>query len=364
MIRTDDLHVRIGGFHLRGVSLAVETGQYAVLIGPTGSGKTVLLETLAGLNRAERGSVWLDGADVTRLSPERRGIGFVYQRSHLFPHLSVRENVAYGLRYHGLRGHEAVERVEQMAGLLHVGQLLDRRVDGLSGGETQKVALARALAIRPRVLLLDEPLEALDPLSKEALVHELRELHRETGTTILHVTHDQGTARALGQAIGVLREGRLLQFGPKVEVFERPTSAFVARFVGTENVFLGRASSDGPHARIELGCGSVLAETSVRGAVGVCIRPERITCTRAGNGEGPAAASGERENRVVGTVEAVSDRGALVRYEVATASERFIVLQAKREYASSGCPVGEPVALRFPAAAVHVFPRRGGGDRE
>ena len=352
MVRTSHLSVRLGEFRLRGITLHLEAGRYAVLLGPTGCGKTVLLETLVGINRPDGGEVWIGGVDVTEVSPERRGIGFVYQRSMLFPHLSVWRNIAYGLRYHGVsRGRERA-RVTEVAELLSIAHLLFRGIEGLSGGEMQKVALARALAIEPRVLLLDEPLAALDPGARETLRGELGALHRQTETTILHVTHDQETARILGQSIGVMHDGRLLQFGHKDEVFERPSSAFVARFLGSENVFRGTAEREGRLVRVELGCGSALAESETTGVVGLCVRPELIALERAGG-----AHDGE-QNWLDGVVESVSDRGALVRYEVATAAEPFVVLQTKKDYAAAGATIGERVAMGFAAGAAHVFPWR------
>jgi len=359
VIRVVGLTKRFGAFQLREVSFELATGDYAVLLGPTGCGKTVLLETIVGINRPDAGEVWLDGEDVTRWAPEARGIGFVYQRSMLFPNLSVRRNIAYGLRYHSVPRPERTRRVERVAELLRVGHLLDRDIAALSGGEMQKVALARALAIEPRVLLFDEPLAALDPPSKEALCAELAALHRKLGMTILHVTHDQEEARILGKTIGILRDGRLLQFGPKDEVFDRPNSPFVARFVGTENVFEGKAAADGGLARIELGCGSVAAKTSLTGRVGLCVRPELISIAPSGGTGVPPVAHRQdacATNHIEGKVEAVSDRGALVRYEVATARERFVVLQTKRDYAASALAVGQGVALGFEPEAVHVFP--------
>lgn len=350
---------RLGGFQLQGVSFELATGDYGVLLGPTGCGKTVLLETLVGINRPEAGEVWLDGQDVTRLPPERRGIGFVYQRSMLFPHLPVRANIAYGLRYHGVPRRERARRVERVAELLGVSALLTRDTAALSGGEMQKVALARALAIEPRVLLLDEPLAALDPLAKEALRTEIAALHRQLGTTIVHVTHDQEEARVLGHTLGVLRGGRLLQFGPRDDVFDRPASPFVARFVGTENVFEGLAAREGDGVRVALGCGSVLARGGLAGHVGLCVRPERISIAHAGGRGVPPLPHGQSAcaaNRVEGAVEAISDRGPVVRYEVATAGERFVALQTKRDYAASGLAIGQPVALSFEPEDVHVFP--------
>ena len=350
MIRAVGLCKRLGDFQLRRVSFEAGDGQYAVLLGPTGCGKTVLLETLVGINRPDSGEVWLGGRNVTWTQPEKRGVGFVYQRSMLFPHLSVRQNIAYGLRYHGVPRGEYRSRVDRVAELLGIARLLDRGIEALSGGEMQKAALARALAIEPRVLLLDEPLAALDPVSKEALRSELAGLHRQTRTTILHVTHDQEEARVLGEVIGVMRDGELLQFGPKDEVFDRPNSAFVARFVGTENVFRGRASRDGRGVRVELGCGSVLADSERTGWVGLCVRPELIAI---GAADGPKSGP---PNRIEGIVDSVSDRGPLVRYQVVTTQEGFVVLQTKKDYAAAGAGVGQRVALSFEPSAAHVFP--------
>ncbi len=346
MVRVVGLSKRFGTFRLQDVTFEAQPGDYVVILGPTGSGKTVLLETIAGINRPDAGQVWLDGREVTRWPPEARGIGFVYQRSMLFPHLSVRENIAYGLRYHGVGRSEARERVERLADLLGIGALLDREVEGLSGGEMQKVALGRALAIQPRVLLLDEPLAPLDPVTKEALRAQLADLHRRTASTIIHVTHDQETARVLGMKVGVVRDGRLLQFGPREEVFDRPNSPFVARFVGTENVFRATASREGEFVRVRLGCGSVVARGGCVGEVGVCIRPELISL----------GADGAASNRLEGVVESISDRGPLVRYVVATAGERFVALQTKRDYVAAGVRVGERVSLGFEPEAVHIFP--------
>jgi ABC-type Fe3+/spermidine/putrescine transport system ATPase subunit len=194
------------------------------------------------------------------------------------------------------------------------------------------------------VLLLDEPLAALDPIGKETLRSELIALHAQTGTTILHVTHDQETARLLGRSIGVMSRGRLLQFGPRDDVFDRPQSAFVAQFVGTQNVFQGTAAEGG---LVELACGTVATESALTGAVGLCVRPEWIALE-----PGPAAAD---SNCVRGVVEAISDRGPLVRYDVRTVGEAFVVLQTKKDYGEHRYGVGDAVSMTFEPSAVHVF---------
>ena len=249
MIRLDNLHVRVGAFDLREISLEVPKGGYALIIGPTGSGKTTLLEAVAGHARLRSGRVFMHDDDVTHLPPERRGLGFVYQQYHLFPHLSVRENIAYGIG----RARSAsstldpADRVSELAGMLALQPLLDRPVRGLSGGEQQRVALARALAPKPSILLLDEPFAAVDPATRQVLRRELRELHEREGITTLQVTHDFDEALRLGDLVAVLSEGRIAQSGTPEQVFRYPNSAFVARFVGTGNVIAGTVERTDQH---------------------------------------------------------------------------------------------------------------------
>jgi molybdate/tungstate transport system ATP-binding protein len=235
VIRLDGLHVRVGSFDLRDITLEVPKGGYALIIGPTGSGKTTLLEAVAGHARLRSGRVFMHDDDVTDLPPERRGLGFVYQQYHLFPHLSVRHNIAYGVARNG----GSQRRVDELATMLGIEPLLDRPVQGLSGGEQQRVALARALAPKPSILLLDEPFAAVDPATRHVLRRELRELHEREGITTLQVTHDFDEALRLGDLVAVLSEGRIAQSGTPEQVFRYPNSAFVARFVGTGNVIAG-----------------------------------------------------------------------------------------------------------------------------
>lgn len=236
MIRLERLHVRVGEFDLRDISFEVPTGGYALIIGPTGAGKTTLLEAIAGHAPLQSGRVHLHGRDVSELAPERRGVGFVYQQYFLFPHLTVRENIAYGLR---TTGADADGRINQLAEMLDIVPLLGRGVQGLSGGEQQRVALARALAPRPSILLLDEPFAAVDPATRQVLRRELRMLHEREDITTLQVTHDFDEALRLGDIVAVLADGRIAQQGTPEQVFRYPNSAFVARFVGTGNVIAG-----------------------------------------------------------------------------------------------------------------------------
>ncbi len=226
------------------VSAELPEGGITVVIGPSGSGKSTLLQLLAGLLRPAAGAIRFDGENVGGLPPERRDVGLVFQSYALFPHLSVRDNVAFGLRTArgrraGLASAAVPERVRETAALLGIEPLLDRRPAELSGGEQQRVALARAVAPRPALLLLDEPLSALDARLRRDVRGELASLLRGLGTTALYVTHDQEEALLLADHLIVLRDGRVAQAGPPLELYRRPADAFVATFLGEANLLAG-----------------------------------------------------------------------------------------------------------------------------
>ena len=226
-----------GAFSLRNVSLVVHPGEYLVILGPCGSGKTLLLETMAGLHQPASGRIFINEQDVTRLPPEKRRVGLVYQQYALFPHLSVRANIGYGLRYLGIDRAERKRRIREMIDLFDIGYLADRRTPrGLSGGESQKVALARALAVHPAVLLLDEPFSSLDQQVRRKLLDTLPEIIRARRVPVVHVTHDYTEAAALADTIAIMHDGRLVQTGPAREVFSRPATRFAAEFLGIENI--------------------------------------------------------------------------------------------------------------------------------
>jgi ABC-type sugar transport system ATPase subunit len=216
---------------LRGLSLAVEPGELVAVLGASGSGKSTLLRVIAGLEPADGGRVLIDGADQLKVAPAKRGVAMVFQSFALFPHLSVERNIAFGLRARREEGVE--ERVASVARALRLSEVLERRPAELSGGERQRVALARALAGRPRVLMLDEPLSNLDAPLRVSTRAEIRRVQEESGVTTLHVTHDQSEALALGHRVAVMRGGLLEQVGTPDEVWERPASVAVARFLGT-----------------------------------------------------------------------------------------------------------------------------------
>ena len=222
MIEVKNLCVDLGEFVLKDISLNISDGEYFIILGPTGSGKTVLLESIAGLYPIKRGEIWLRGKDVTRVEPEKRKISIVYQDHVLFPHLSVKDNIVFGLKMHKAKADELSNRLDWVTELLGISSLLHRLPDTLSGGEKQKVALGRAVITQPELLLVDEPLSALDPETRENVQQELRQLHKTLGITILHVTHDFEEAISLGERIAVVGEGHLMQVGTTEEIFRHP----------------------------------------------------------------------------------------------------------------------------------------------
>jgi ABC-type Fe3+/spermidine/putrescine transport system ATPase subunit len=231
VIDVQNVERRWGAFSLS-VTLRARAGEYLVILGPSGSGKSLLLGLIAGLYLPERGRVLLGERDVTAAPPERRGVGFVFQRVSLFPHLTVAGNIEFGLRARGVPRGERRARVEELVTLFGLSPLLDRPVTALSGGEAQRVAIARALAPRPALLLLDEPFSLVDHNARLELQEQLRALHGKLGVTALHVTHDRDEARALGQRCAVMLGGRIVQHGSTEDVFARPRCLFVSRFLG------------------------------------------------------------------------------------------------------------------------------------
>ena len=279
MIRTEAIEFTVGDFRLRELTLDVAQGEYFVLMGSPGSGKSVFLECLCGLNRVDSGRVFVGERDVTDLEPRAREIGYVPQDYALFPHLSVAGNIGFGLRARGLSQAKISQEVTNAADQLGIQSLLDRRIQGLSGGEQQRVALARALVVSPKVLLLDEPVSALDEALRETVCMDLKRIQRQTGTAAIHVCHNFEETRIVADRVGVLRAGRLVQVGTPEEIFDQPINAEVARFVRVGNVLRGTAEPDGERTRITLAGLSLYAARPARGSVSLAIRSDRILVT-------------------------------------------------------------------------------------
>ena len=266
-----------------GMSLAVEKSEFVSLLGPSGCGKTTTLQIIAGFLEPSSGGVTLDGRDLLRIPPAKRGLGIVFQSYALFPHMTAAENVAFGLEMRGIPRRERQQRVEEALALVGLAGLGGRHPARLSGGQQQRVALARALVIKPSVLLLDEPLSNLDAKLREEMQLELRQIQRTVGTTTILVTHDQGEAMALSDRVVVMSRGRVEQVATPNEAYERPASEFVASFLGRTNTLAGRIEVRDGAKHLVIGKGELPAPSDLSpGPVAVSIRPERIAFASAG----------------------------------------------------------------------------------
>ncbi|KQM81314.1 ABC transporter ATP-binding protein [Agromyces sp. Leaf222] len=273
---------------LADTDLHVHAGEFFTLLGPSGSGKTTLLRIIAGLLDPARGTLHIDGTDVTRTPTQKRDIGFVFQNYALFPHLTVAENIEYGLKVRKIPGAKRAARVAEMVDLVALGGFADRYPAQLSGGQQQRVALGRALAQNPRVLLLDEPLGALDRGLREELGAEVRRIQQESNTTAVYVTHDQEEAFILSDRMGVMRDGRICQLGTPEQLYREPKDLFVAKFLGKTNLFPGQITGlDGARAAVRVGGNDLVARANpaIIGDDVVCsVRPEQLILGAAGSG--------------------------------------------------------------------------------
>lgn len=358
MIEVAGLSARVGRFALSDIGFTVPHGGYGVVIGPAGSGKTTLLECIAGIVSVRSGTVRLAGTDVTLYRPERRRLSLVYQHAYLFPHLTVRENVAYG----------AVSQAvaDQLSDRFGLGAIGDRDVRVLSGGERQLVALARALAHEPDVLLLDEPFSALDPQNREAVRREVRTMYYERRFTVLHVTHDFAEAGMLGDVAILLDHGRVLQAGPPEQVFRHPATAYIASFLGAENVFGGEArpiraaapdwleSSPGGNAHMEQAVAFTTGKLTmyalgdvVPGRVHAVIRAEEIVLS-------PEAAASSVRNQFRGTVTGLAPAGALTRVTIDVSGTPLVAAVTTRSVQELGLRPGKDIVAAFKATSVHL----------
>lgn len=343
MITIEKLKVDLGDFLLQGIALDIQPGEYFIVLGPTGAGKTVLLEAIAGLYPVLDGEIWVNGREITNLYPEERGIGIVYQDQALFPHLSVEGNIAFGLKLRKCSKQEIKAKVDAMAEIVGISHLLKRDSVSLSGGEKQRVALARALVTEPEVLLLDEPLSALDPETREGMQRELKETHRRLKVTIIHVTHDFEEAVALGHRVAVLNDGRIAQVGTPDQILRQPRSEFVARFALSRNVFSGRAE-DG---FIDIGGARLRAVTESRGEVHLSLRPEDILVSK-------EPLQSTARNCFQGTITDIADRGSVV-YVTVTSPPDFVCLITRQSFEELQLGLGAGVWITFKASAIHVF---------
>ena len=326
---------------LEPLTLAVARGETVVFLGPSGCGKTTLLRIIAGLETPDAGGrVLFSGTDVTRVPIEQRNVGMVFQSYALFPNMSVAENIGYGLKIRGVGAKERAARVAELVELTGIAGLEHRRIDQLSGGQRQRVALARAVAVRPSVLLLDEPLTALDAALRDRLRGELDRLLRMLGITTVYVTHDQAEAMALGDRIVVMRHGTIAQVGSPRDIYFAPVSRFVAEFVGAANIL--EATAENGH--LLLPGGRLRLPNAAAGPVVAMVRPEAI---------GIVAADGAELGGRVDAVSFVGDRQRLI---VSGAADRALTVDVANGVAVKA---GERVGLAIEPQAIRLLP----GDR-
>ena len=347
------------------VSLSVEEGEFFALLGPSGCGKTTLLRMLAGFETPSGGRITIDGKDMAGVPPNKRPINMVFQSYALFPHMTVADNIGYGLKINGLPRGEIATRVEEALSLVQLGGLGGRKPDQLSGGQRQRVALARALAKRPRVLLLDEPLSALDAKLREAMRFELSDLQHKLGITFVMVTHDQDEALAMATRCAVMDRGRLVQLASPSDLYEFPNSRFVADFIGSVNMVEGRLTTDKrDEAVIETReLGPVYIDHAVLGNEGatlwLALRPEKIELRKRDDGAAAPAMEDAPPgyNVVAGTIDHIAYLGSESVFEVVLLNGRRlrVIRPNLTRWDQEDFAENEPVWLSWHACAPAVL---------
>jgi len=346
-----DLRVKQGAFQLSLPELDVPAGEVFILLGPSGAGKTVFLETLAGFHPADAGSMRLFGRELAGMPVERRKVAVIFQDYALFPHMTVRQNILYGAR----RGRVAdpIEKMDRLVSMMSLNALLDKPAPALSGGEKQRVGLARALMLDPELLLFDEPLSSLDPSLRDRLRDELKGILKEIRQTTVYVTHDRGEAFVLGDRVGVLEKGELLQAGAPDELFHRPRSERTARWVGIENLIAGEvASVDGAGARVNIGADTITAAAGPPAAapVTVCLHSDAVFLSRGGRTDGHG-------NRLRGRVSRVAALGYLTKVHLDCRGYELIASVTRGTAEDLGVQVGLELDADFRPGAVHLIAR-------
>jgi spermidine/putrescine transport system ATP-binding protein len=334
-----------------GIDLEVPGGEFFALLGPSGCGKTTTLRLVAGFERPTAGTILLDGLDMARTPPHKRRVNTVFQSYALFPFLNVRDNVAFGLRFHDVSKAEARRRVGEALALVQLQGLERRRPAQLSGGQQQRVALARALVLNPSVLLLDEPLGALDAKLRKALQVELKALQEAVGVTFVYVTHDQEEALTMSDRLAVMAGGRIEQVGAPTELYEEPATSYVAGFLGVANLLAATAAGPGPDGgcRLRLGEFDLRAaggDTAATGEVRVVIRPERVLLEPYGT-TGP--------NRVPGMVERLVYQGSATQLVVRLANGESVQALVQNQGRPVPWQQGTAVATHLPPDALRVL---------
>ncbi len=332
-----------GPLAVNSVDLSVYPGEFFSLLGPSGCGKTTILRMLAGFEMPTAGRIFVDGRDYTDVPPYRRDMSMVFQNYALFPHRTVAENVAFGLRMRGLERRLIADKVKQALAMVALSGLEHRKPSQLSGGQQQRVALARALVVEPKVLLCDEPLAALDKKLRQSMQIELKQLQQRLGVTLIFVTHDQEEALAMSDRLAVMTAGQIEQIGTPAEIYNCPSTCFVADFIGDTNLFTGTVASGPEQLRLTAPngfCVDLPSPATFDGLapVSAALRPEKIRLTALADG-GP--------NRATGTIESIIFQGQGILFHVQLQSGQRIMARTGNEGRPSQFQVRDPVALNW-----------------
>ncbi len=376
MVVFKDIEFTIGTFSLHNVNFSIRDGEYFVILGPSGNGKTQLLKLLAGLNKPKSGEIWINGTRRDHLPPEERDIGYVFQDQVLFPHMNVYNNIAFSLKLQHNTSSQIKEKVENMSDILGISYMLDRSPVNLSGGEKQRVALARAMVMGPKVLIMDEPYAALDRNLQEKLTLEARELHEQLKQTTVHVTHNQEEAITLADRLCILENGKIKMIDTPDKVFRSPTSTFVASFVCTENIYNGAVvkSDDGEILQLEYAGNEVFCNykktstkisvtesddrgffhfarelSGITGEVTFCVRPETVDLH-------PSPPEKIKRNSYKGEIVKIFDRGLMFQTNIKINDEFMIVnLTMRKRFLDMKFEMGSIVYLSFDEVSVHII---------
>ena len=337
---------------VRGISLEIPAGEFFSLLGPSGCGKTTTLKMIGGFERPTSGEILLDGTDMANTPPHKRSVNTVFQSYALFPHLSVGDNVGFGLRFTDVSKSESRRRMGEALELVHLEGYESRRPTQLSGGQQQRVALARALVLNPSVLLLDEPLGALDARLRKVLQVELKQLQEEVGITFVYVTHDQEEALTMSDRIAVMSGGTVEQVGRPTEVYEQPATSYVAEFLGVSNLMDGviDGAATGEQCTVRVGEFELTARGRPGGSekVNLAIRPERVSIEEHGS---------TGENRIPGTIERVVYVGPVIQVHVHLAEGTSIQAMVANRGSESSWSQGSQVSVHMPPDGLRVLPK-------
>ena len=332
---------------VKDLNLSVDKGEFLTMLGPSGSGKTTCLMMLAGFEVATHGNIMLDGQPINHIPPHKRGIGMVFQNYALFPHLSVAENLAFPLKVRKMGKAEVQERVLKALDMVQMSEFLNRRPAQLSGGQQQRIALARALVFDPMLVLMDEPLGALDKQLREHMQYEIKHIHERLGITVVYVTHDQGEALTMSNRIAVFDDGVIQQLAAPADLYERPENAFVAGFIGENNRLLGKVQSiKGDICEVKLPEGDVIKATKINvDKVGdnttLSLRPERISilCDDAN------LPKNKVDNKLSAVIEEMIYLGDHLRVRLQVAGNDEFIVKIPNDHAISGIQVGQKLAI-------------------